>query len=81
MRTVAAADFGNGLSWILPAERYLFTNADLTLHLHRQPVGEWIGLQSETQADASGGGTTRSNLFDEQGSIGVALQTLVMRER
>ncbi|MDM0114102.1 thioesterase family protein [Variovorax sp. J22R133] len=81
MRAAAAADFGNGLSWVLPAERYVFTNADLSLHLHRQPVGEWIGLQSETQADASGGGTTRTNLFDEQGVIGVAVQTLVMRER
>lgn len=81
MRAVSAADFGNGLSWILPAKRYVFANADLSMHLHRQPVGEWIGLQSQTQADASGAGVTHSLLFDEQGSIGVAIQTLVLRER
>lgn len=81
MRAVAAADFGNGLSWVLPAERYLFANADLSLHLHRQPIGEWIGLMSQTQMDGSGAGTTLSRLFDEQGGFGVAVQTLALRER
>ncbi|MGN5478259.1 hypothetical protein ACTMU2_18410 [Cupriavidus basilensis] len=37
MRAAAASDFGNGLSWVLPADRYLFANADLSLHLHREP--------------------------------------------
>lgn len=81
MRAVAAADFGNGLSWVLPADRYLFTNADLSLHLYRPPQGEWIGLLSQTQADGSGVGTTLSRLYDTHGPIGVAVQTLVMRER
>ncbi len=81
MRAAAAADFGNGLSWVLPAERYLFSNADLSLHLHRPPDGEWIGLRSETQAHGGGVGTTLSRLYDVHGPIGVAIQTLVMRER
>jgi hypothetical protein len=81
MRVAAAADFGNGLSWVLPVERYLFANADLSVHLHRPPVGEWVGLDAQTQADASGAGTTLSRLYDEQGPIGVAVQTLVIRER
>jgi len=81
MRAAAAADFGNGLSWILPAERFIFSNADLSVHLHRQPIGEWIGLMSQTQADRSGAGTTISRLYDEQGPIGVAMQTLVLRDR
>ena len=81
MRVAAAADFGNGLSWILSPERYLFANADLSLHLHRPPEGEWIGLLSETQADSGGAGTTLSRLYDVHGPIGVAVQTLVLRER
>ncbi len=81
MRAVAAADFGNGLSWVLPADRYLFANADLSLHLHRPPEGEWIGLLSETQAHGGGVGTTLSRLYDVHGPIGVATQTLVLRER
>lgn len=81
MRVAAAADFGNGLSWVLPAERYLFSNADLSVHLHRLPIGEWVGVAAETQVDASGAGCAHSRLYDEQGVIGVAAQTLVLRER
>ncbi|MEJ8825551.1 thioesterase family protein [Variovorax humicola] len=81
MRAAAAADFGNGLSWVLPVNRYLFSNADLSLHLYREPVGEWIGLLSETQVDGGGTGIATSRLFDESGAIGIAVQTLVLRER
>lgn len=81
MLAAAIADSGSGLSWVLPPERYLFANADLSLHLHRQPMGEWIGMASETQADGGGAGTTLSRLYDAQGPIGVAVQTLVVRER
>ena len=41
-RLVAGADFGNGVSAALPFDRFLFINADLTIHLHRPPAGEWI---------------------------------------
>ncbi|WP_423457900.1 thioesterase family protein [Ottowia sp. VDI28] len=81
MRAAAAADFGNGLSWVLNPERYLFSNADLSLHLHRPPEGEWIGLMSETQMDGTGAGTTLSRLYDLRGPVGVAVQSLVLRER
>ncbi|WP_043421325.1 thioesterase family protein [Cupriavidus basilensis] len=81
MRAAAAADFGNGLGWVLPADRYLFANADLSLHLHREPVGEWIGLVSGTEVDGGGIGITMSRLYDEMGPIGIATQTLLLRER
>jgi len=81
MRTAAAADFGNGLSWVLPAERFLFTNADMSLNLFRAPEGEWIGLRSVTEAHGHGAGLTVSHLYDERGPVGLATQTLVLRER
>jgi hypothetical protein len=62
MRAAAAADFGSGVSWVLPADRYLFANADLSLHLHRLPESEWIGLLSETQMHGGGVGTALSRL-------------------
>ncbi|MFX7878909.1 thioesterase family protein, partial [Acinetobacter baumannii] len=43
-RAAAAADFGNGISWALPLDRFVFANADLTVSLHRQPQGEWVGV-------------------------------------
>lgn len=81
MRAVAAADFGNGLSWVLNPQRYLFANPDISLHLHRPPEGEWIGLMSQTQVDGGGAGTTLTQLYDLQGVVGVAVQSLVVRER
>ena len=35
-RAAAAADFGNGISWVLPFEDWIFLNPDLTLHLARR---------------------------------------------
>ncbi|MET0541653.1 MAG: thioesterase family protein, partial [Variovorax sp.] len=81
MRAAAAADFGNGLAWVLPGSRYLFSNADISIHLHREPVGEWIGLRSESQVHSDGGGIVSSHLYDEQGIVGIAVQTLVLRKR
>lgn len=80
-RAAAAADFGNGLSWVLPLDRYLFANTDLTLYLQRPPLSEWVGVDSQTWIEASGIGLTRSVLHDEQGPIGVAQQNLLVRER
>lgn len=81
MRAVAAADFGNGLSWVLPLDRYLFANTELTVYLQRPPRSEWIGVDSRTSVDASGVGLTRTTLHDEEGPVGVALQHLLVRQR
>jgi hypothetical protein len=81
MRAAAAADFGNGLSWVLPAERFLFSNADLSLNLFRAPEGEWIGLRSTTEVHGDGAGLAVSHLYDVRGPVGIATQTLVLRER
>ena len=81
MRAAAAADFGNGLSWVLPFDEYLFTNTDLTVYLHRAPIGEWIGLDAETIAQPNGVGLSTSTLYDSEGRIGVAHQNLLIRAR
>ena len=69
-RACAAADFANGLSWILPFDEWLFVNTELTVHLHREPVGEWIGLDARTTSDASGVGLASGVLHDERGRFG-----------
>jgi hypothetical protein len=80
-RTVAAADFGNGISAITTWEETMFINADLTVHLHRQPVGEWICLDAQTRVEANGVGLATSQLFDEKGPIGQAVQSLLVESR
>ena len=58
-RLAATADFGNGVSAALPFERFLFINADLTIHLQRPPRGEWIGLDARTLLHGGGTGPCR----------------------
>lgn len=80
-RLAAVADFGNGVSATLPFERFLFINADLTIHLQRPPRGEWIGLDARTLVDGGGTGLAESVLHDEHGVLGRAFQTLVVQPR
>lgn len=75
-RTLVAADSGNGISGELDMTRHRYTNADLTVHLRRAPIGEWVGLQSRTTLDQAGIGLTDTLLMDEKSMIGRASQTL-----
>jgi hypothetical protein len=80
-RAVAAADFGNGVSRIVDFDRYLFVNTDLTVHLHREPQGEWVLLDARTLLEPHGAGLARSILSDERGQLGLAAQSLFVAER
>jgi hypothetical protein len=80
-RLAGTADFGNGVSAVLPFERFLFINADLTIHLQRQPLGEWIGLDARTLLHGGGTGLSESVLHDLHGPVGRAFQTLVVQSR
>jgi hypothetical protein len=80
-RVMIAADSGNGIAVVLDPRRYTFVNADLTVYLHRAPVGEWICLDAVTIPEPTGIGLTRSRLWDLDGSFGWALQSLVVEAR
>lgn len=77
----AVADFSNGVSSELRFDRYLFINADLTLHLHRPPDGEWAGIAATTLLAGDGPGLAQSVLHDAAGPVGRAFQTLVVQQR
>ena len=80
-RAAAAADFGNGVSRVLDWSAWLFVNTDLTVHLHRDPVGEWIGLDARTAIEPNGSGLAVADLHDERGPVGVSLQSLFVAPR
>ncbi len=80
-RLAAAADFGNGISAVLPWDAYVFINPDLTIYLEREPVGEWIRLESETRIGAGGIGLSQSLIDDEHGRVGGATQALLVTRR
>jgi hypothetical protein len=84
-RAAAAADFGNGVSSGLDYDRYLYINPDLTVHLAREPVGEWIGMSSHsvygTPSESSGAGFAESALHDGLGRVGRSVQSLFVEPR
>ncbi len=80
-RVLVAADCGNGVSATLDFRRYLFINPDLSVHLHRHPVGEWVCLDAETAVEPTGCGLAVSTLSDEHGPIGRGLQSLFVAAR
>jgi len=80
-RVAAAADFGNGISSTLNFDEHLFINTDLTLHLVREPVGDWVLLDARTSIDPLGVGLASSRLYDGGGEIGLAAQTLYVDRR
>jgi Thioesterase-like superfamily len=78
-RVLLAADGGNGVSASLDWSRFIFINTDLTVHLLRPPRGEWVCLDSVTHVE--GIGMTDTALWDDDGRIGRAAQTLLVRAR
>ncbi len=80
-RLAAAGDFGNGISATLSWDDYLFINPDLTLYIEREPVGEWICLDSQTRISADGIGIAESVLYDLRGRVGRATQALLVAPR
>jgi hypothetical protein len=80
-RVMIAADSGNGVAVVLDPTRYTFVNADLTVYVHRHPVGEWVCVDAVTVPEPTGVGLSTSRLWDVQGPIGWALQGLVVDAR
>jgi Thioesterase-like superfamily len=80
-RVATAADSGNGVSAALDYQRYLFINVDLSIHLNRLPRGEWVCLDAVTRPEPNGVGLSDTALYDPEGPIGRALQTLLVAER
>jgi hypothetical protein len=80
-RVMTAADSGNGVSVAIDPRQFTFVNPDLTVYLHRPPVGEWVCLDARTIPQSRGVGLADTRLLDEQGPIGRSAQSLVIEAR
>ncbi|HET7446030.1 MAG TPA: thioesterase family protein [Solirubrobacterales bacterium] len=80
-RTLVAADVGNGISAALDFRQFIFVNVELTVHLERMPAGEWICVDAVTLPQATGVATAESVLYDVEGRIGRAAQSLIVSAR
>ena len=80
-RTLALSDMGNGVSGIVGFDTHVFINPELSVHLWRAPVGEWIALRCRTHLGDDGIGLAESALCDGAGRFGRAEQSLLVDVR
>jgi hypothetical protein len=80
-RLLAVADSGNGISGTLDMSKWWFINPELTVHIEREPRGEWICLDAATSIQAGGAGLATSILSDLDGPVGRGAQTLYVGQR
>ncbi|GAA2632331.1 thioesterase family protein [Actinomadura fulvescens] len=81
VRTLVLADSASGVGSELDFARWLVINTDLTLALHRDPVGEWLFMSARLQASPGGSALAESTLADPSGQCGRGLQTLLVDTR
>jgi len=80
-RLASAADFANGIATELPWSDFVFINPDLTIYIEREPRGEWICLDARMRVTDGGGAVSEAVLYDLDGRVGRALQSLYVARR
>jgi hypothetical protein len=80
-RLVTAADSASGVAVAVDPRTTTFVNGDLTIALHRSPVGEWTCLDAASTGERHGIGLARARLWDMEGLAGRSLQTLLLEPR
>ncbi|MGX6605116.1 thioesterase family protein [Micromonosporaceae bacterium Da 78-11] len=80
-RALIVADSANGLSAVLPMDKWLSIPPTMTTTLLRPADGEWVHLACATELSADGLGLAHADLYDQVGHLGEVAQPLVVRER
>lgn len=80
-RLLACVDSASGASAALDVSDWGFLNTDLTVHLLRPPVGEWICLDAETTLGPGSVGVATSSVYDELGLVARSAQALLVVKR
>ncbi|MFC4783037.1 thioesterase family protein [Nocardioides sp. MAHUQ-72] len=80
-RLLACADSASGASAALDVRRWAFLNTELTVHVLRPPVGEWICLDAETTLGPGSVGVATAAISDELGLVARSSQALLVAPR
>jgi Thioesterase-like superfamily len=81
VRVCAAADFPNGISYVVDPRRISYINPDITVYLHRLPRGDWVLVDARTWMQPHGTGWAEGALYDDVGRIGRSVQALLVESR
>lgn len=78
-RAAGLLDISNGMTVRADPSEVAFPNVDLTAHLLREPVGDWLGFDTSVTFGDQGVGVTSTVLHDETGHLGAMSQILTVR--
>ncbi|MGA8845653.1 MAG: thioesterase family protein [Nocardioides sp.] len=80
-RLLTCADSASGVGSALDVADWGFLNTDLTVHVLRPPVGEWLCLDADTTLGPGSVGIATSAVFDELGLVARSAQALLVSRR
>lgn len=76
VRVASIADFGGGLGTMLDRRAWTSANLDITVHLVREPEGEWLLCDASTASDGLGFARSDMVIADRRGPFARAHQIL-----
>jgi hypothetical protein len=80
-RLLACVDSASGASAALDVTEWAFLNTDLTVHVLRPPVGDWVCLDASTTLGPGAVGMATSDVYDELGLVARSAQALLVVRR
>jgi hypothetical protein len=80
-RLLTCADSASGVSAVLDVREWAFLNTELTVHVLREPVGEWICLDAATTLGPGSVGIATATAYDELGPVARSAQALLVQRR
>jgi hypothetical protein len=80
-RLLACVDSASGASAALDVREWGFLNTELTVHVLREPAGEWVCLDAETTLADGSVGVATSAVYDERGLVARSAQALLVVPR
>ncbi|MFI0367163.1 thioesterase family protein [Actinomadura sp. 1N219] len=81
VRALTLADSASGVGSQVDLGKWLIINTDMTVALHRDPVGEWLYMDASLDASPGGSALCGATMADSSGEFGRVLQTLLVDER
>jgi hypothetical protein len=80
-RLLACIDSASGVSSVLDVREWAFLNTELTVHVLREPVGEWVCLSAETTLGPGAVGIAEATAYDALGPVARSAQALLVQRR
>jgi hypothetical protein len=80
-RLMACVDSASGVSSCLDVREWSFVNTELTVHVLRAPVGEWVCLDATTHLAGAAVGVCTSGVHDPGGLVARSAQALLVARR